>query len=326
MSDTFEQAIECGKQSDKSEIYIAKYDKYLYKTASDREALVADTIWDKDGKTLLQLFDYRFDIDYPQNTHGKKKRFDRCVFVPYEFPFERGDIVRDIKTGKEGVLQTSRSEWEKIVQRVENSEEYDDRFCNEVVFRIVNSYNGPHLCDYKINPLHLEKITETQSNIDKDILHCIFRTMDENIVISNSLSDTEAGRKIGFWFYYGDGVPQNDEIAFKWLRFAAGNHDNEARYWIGKFYAEGGNAKRAIRECLPLPRRISSRIYPCPPRRKARRTLRRADPTCPGSPGDCRPPRWCRGRWGMLRRGWQRCCPQTSCPGCGRWRFCRFEE
>lgn len=245
---TFDEAIECEKQNGESEIEIIKYDKSLKGLVPFEATIAAQGIWDKDGTTIFQLWSYTLE-ESPKDTYGKKKRFDENIVIPCVYPFDRGDIVRDIRTGEIGVLQTSREDWECLIRRTE-TDEYQTVLCNNVKVRTVSTYNGPHLVDSSIYLLHLEKIAETQCGIDKNILRCIFRTMDENIMITDCLSDTDAERKIGLWFYYGDGVPQNDEIAFNWLRFAAGNHDNEARYWVGKLYAEGRGVTQNFAKAL----------------------------------------------------------------------------
>ena len=45
--------------------------------------------------------------------------------------------------------------------------------------------------------------------------------------------------RVGFMYYYGEGVPQDYKEAIKWYRLAADQGDADAQFWVGVMYYKG---------------------------------------------------------------------------------------
>ncbi len=48
-----------------------------------------------------------------------------------------------------------------------------------------------------------------------------------------------AQQHIGLMYHRGEGVPRNDDEAFKWLKLSAEQGDSHGQYWLGRVYFWG---------------------------------------------------------------------------------------
>lgn len=157
--DTFEQGFTYGKSNDAARITIEKV-----LTATDE--FIAGYCWSEHGID----FYYRYEDDAcSEETHGRFERFEES-FIPFAFPFERGDIVRYIPTGDAGVLETSREDWERRVQRY-YSENALSVYDTEVVVDFVNRHDEL-TCDL-MRLSDLELVTEFVSHEEEALMRCM---------------------------------------------------------------------------------------------------------------------------------------------------------
>lgn len=162
---TIEKALAYGK--DNCEDYIL-IDKIMLDPEDGRD-IVGTCKWDKNGSTILKFSSF-FCSNVPENTYGKEERFENA-FISCEYPFERGDIVRHILTDEIGVIETSRADWEALLQRAESDKSSYDIYDLMVSVDYV-SETGKIGYDHD-QMLHLEKVTECTSKAETDLMKCI---------------------------------------------------------------------------------------------------------------------------------------------------------
>lgn len=159
---TVDRALAYGKVNCETTIRIEK----IILDSEDIHDVVSDCCWDKNSSNILHLHAYTYN-NYLEDLHGKKIRFEEA-FIHCEFPFERGDIVRDVVDGQVGVLETPRAEWERFNRRVGSGELYADSSDNTVVMAYVGD-DGTSYYDH-INIFNLEKVTEFKSEAEENLL------------------------------------------------------------------------------------------------------------------------------------------------------------
>lgn len=116
------------------------------------------------------------------------------VFIPFANPFERGDIVRDCRSGKIGVVETSWYEWNDFLKRNENNKAYD--FSDAAL--IVQFLDEDSLIHEHIQPIYLEKLPlnekgipkcfDTKNNITDDLITCVSELMRGEIQLDIFMS------------------------------------------------------------------------------------------------------------------------------------------
>ena len=84
-------------------------------------------------------------------------------FIPFANPFEHGDIVRDRRNGKIGVVETSQDEWNDFLKRNENNKAYD--FSDAAL--IVQFLDDDNFSHSHIQPIYLEKLPLNEKGIPK---------------------------------------------------------------------------------------------------------------------------------------------------------------
>lgn len=179
---TVEQALEYGKRNCESDLRI---DKYPLNPVNDQCIVKNRTcIWDKSGSTIMALNPFSYgDFEVPEETHGRKERFEEA-FIHCEFPFERGDIVRHIVTGKIGVLENSREDWERLLERVDSGELYGNAGDIVVSVDYVDEEDGHLYYDHR-SLLNLEKVTEFNSIEEKELMECISKILQGKEMLTN---------------------------------------------------------------------------------------------------------------------------------------------
>lgn len=123
---------------------------------------------DKLGENVLYCSSY--PPLFIEDTYGKNTRFEDAFF-PYELPFERGDIVRDVITGKIGVLETSREEWVSLFPKIMSGQLYADASDDVVLVDFVDEDGS---IDYDhISIFSLEKVFEFESKEQEELMQSI---------------------------------------------------------------------------------------------------------------------------------------------------------
>lgn len=115
-------------------------------------------------------------------------------FIPFENPFERGDIVRDCRSGEIGVVETSQEEWKDFLKRNENNKAYD--FSDAAL--IVQFLDEDSFIHEHIQPIYLEKLQlnkkgipeclDTKNNIKDDLITCVSELMRGEIQLDIFMS------------------------------------------------------------------------------------------------------------------------------------------
>lgn len=110
-------------------------------------SVVSSLYFDLDGE-LSYVWSKELEID-----HYNPERFENRFFeIPY--PFEMGEIVRHIRTGKYWVVETGKEDWKRFMERVKNGlyVDYSD-MCIIVEFLTDSGvFSHSH-----INPIYLER-------------------------------------------------------------------------------------------------------------------------------------------------------------------------
>lgn len=109
-------------------------------------------------------------------------------------PFERGDIVRDCRNGKIGIVETSKDEWNDFLKRSENNKAYD--FSDAAL--IVQFLDSESFIHGHIQPIYLDKLPlnqkgipkcfDTKNNLKEDIICCASELMRGEIQLDIFMS------------------------------------------------------------------------------------------------------------------------------------------
>lgn len=115
-------------------------------------------------------------------------------FIPFANPFERGDIVRDCRNGKIGVVETSQDEWNDFLKRNENNKAYD--FSDAAL--IVQFLDDDHFGHSHIQPIYLDKLPmnekgipkcfNAKSNFNEYLICCVSRFMSGECSLDTFMS------------------------------------------------------------------------------------------------------------------------------------------
>ena len=110
-------------------------------------------------------------------------------FIPFANPFERGDIVRDCRNGKIGVVETSQKKWSDILKNGEENKSHGFSGAALSVQFLRSSLfdNGCGSHREHIQPIYLEKLPlnekgipesfDTKNNLEEDLITCVSELM-----------------------------------------------------------------------------------------------------------------------------------------------------
>ena len=130
----------------------------------------AEAQYDRDG-TLEHFWSSEVERSDKENI---RRSYDHALFknafIRVPNPFERGDIVRFARDGKEhGIVATSQTEWKEFLERVESGKaQWADFYDASITVDFLQ--NDGHMMHSHINPVYLEKFEPQKEDADYDVL------------------------------------------------------------------------------------------------------------------------------------------------------------
>ena len=110
-------------------------------------------------------------------------------FIPFANPFKRGDIVRDCRNGKVGIVETSQKKWNDLLKHEENNKAHGFS-CASLSVQFLKPFfydNSSGFHQKHIQPIYLEKLPlnekgipesfDTKNNLEEDLITCVSELM-----------------------------------------------------------------------------------------------------------------------------------------------------